>query len=230
MGKSGNASIKFFKKGTKDEERFYDLMMEYEAEYFGDMTLKEFEEKLTGVVHKDGQGEAGGLCHDLDLDLGEWVVRLEDLTDCVGRCDSENRAIYIQKSQSPAQRRLILLHEMIHAYESNWERGNQEKYVPAAFRDYVMLRLYKKLKRKVLFKLDYMLELEAHRDFSPKNAHTLLFALKSWDLDSRLKKKFGTVGGYGRADWHNQAGNLLGLRSVQALLKTLRPAFRSFLK
>lgn len=92
----------------------------------------------------------------------------------------------------------VLLHEMIHFYESTVNK--QALY----FHDALLWSLYSDLKRKIP-ELDTIIHDNAHimiesTLYEEGGLHDILFLLKSFDLDIKNGYPLGTVFGYGRED------------------------------
>ena len=178
----------------------YVKLQKYEDKYFKDMTFqdKRLQNKLMKVKIK--MGEKWVDCVEVAFySLLDWVVvyaddqnKLEENID--GKCLGEEKKIIIRKFGDLKKERNILLHEMIHAYES---------ILPEARKQYLVLYLYKKLLKKIgRRKLEKLLDLGSHAHLMMV-LHTPLFMLKSLDLDLRLKQPLGTI--YGRGDLFKEA-------------------------
>lgn len=92
----------------------------------------------------------------------------------------------------------VLLHEMIHFYESAVNE------FPLYFHDALLWSLYSDLKGKIP-KLDTIITDNAHiliesTLYTDGGLHDILFLLKSFDLDIRNGYPLGSVFGYGRED------------------------------
>lgn len=92
----------------------------------------------------------------------------------------------------------VLLHEMIHFYESAVNE------FPLYFHDALLWSLYSDLKGKIP-KLDAIITDNAHiliesTLYTDGGLHDILFLLKSFDLDIRNGYPLGSVFGYGRED------------------------------
>jgi hypothetical protein len=84
---------------------------------------------------------------------------------------------------------------MIHHYD--------HELVESGLRDFVLINLYDKLLRFISKKnLFEILCYETHQVFRIGASHSILFILKSLDLDIRLNKKLGTVMAYGKKKWY----------------------------
>lgn len=92
----------------------------------------------------------------------------------------------------------VILHEMIHLYERRFDR------FPNYFRDMVLISLYTDLKPKVLEMgedLDALIlkslnAVDANVVESTGGDHSILFFLKSLDLDIKKGYRLGTVFAY----------------------------------
>lgn len=179
---------KFFKwvKNQNPEERRIKLKaFEFQDKYFQDMTLKEYAEELT-AVESDGEIYIDDFSQDPPASIKRWRIRIKIKLDFDGLCNSKDQVIEIKKEKG--HKNLILLHEMIHAYE---DMLSEEAEV---YKQYIILRLHQKLLPKIPDLMN-LITRDCHRD---QAVHSILFLLKSLDLDLRLKKPLGTVYAYGR--------------------------------
>jgi hypothetical protein len=170
---------------TKDETNLALTALQYEDKYFKDMTFQQFE-KASGEVELDEirvQSEIAAA----PISVDQWIFTIkEDVGEyCLGQSDNKLKEIAIaHKSQNES---IILLHDMIHAYEVMLPQ--HETYVLTVF-------LFKKLSNKIP-NLMKKICVDSHTAY---RVHSVLFLLKSFDLDLRLKKPIGTVYGYGREE------------------------------
>jgi len=179
-----------------DEEFvFRDTMIGYDNKYFSDFNFKErklirdfvsyrayYEEKRRWVNVTDDLY--------LDYEIKEWIVKIRDnLDDGDGICYPKDKRIELRRQNSKRDMKLVLLHEMIHAKESKFN-----EYI----RQYLSIYLMDKLKSKNNSDLNKFLIKECHVTTYVPPAHSILFLLKSLDLDLRLKKSFGTIFGYSK--------------------------------
>jgi len=114
--------------------------------------------------------------------LDAWIFKLEEMEDCCGQCVGARKTIIIDPAQISVGEdlNLTLLHELIHAFEF---------MMPDTHKQYVTLRLFQKLEPLIPGLLD-KIETDLHTQSSE---HTLLFWLKSLDLDLRLNKSPGAI-------------------------------------
>ena len=87
---------------------------------------------------------------------------------------------------------------MIHAFEAElrWIEGKFGR-----IREILLILLYKDfVKRLGQKKVDSLLQTTSESIFW-EWGHSLLFSLKSLDIDIRLKLPFGSVFAYGKKDW-----------------------------
>lgn len=92
----------------------------------------------------------------------------------------------------------VILHEMIHLHESVLQN------VVPFFHDAVLWNLYQSLCNDVK-NLEEIVNIHGSLDnqlimYYQGGEHDILFLLKSFDLDRRLGKPFGTIFGYDMAD------------------------------
>ena len=112
------------------------------------------------------------------------------------RYDAYNHSLHIPEDELDDES--VLLHEMIHLYEHRFDR------FPNYFRDMVLISLYTDLKPKVLEMgedLDVLIlkslnAVDANIVESTGGDHSILFFLKSLDLDIRKGYHLGTVFAY----------------------------------
>lgn len=183
---------KWWNNITKEEEKLRFSMINYEDRYFKDMTLAKFEKKLTGVIEEKSKKR---MYSDLSMafeslvPMSYWILRVNNRLEKKydGKCIPKTKTIIVRKSISQNDKKITLLHEMIHAYES---------MLPIIYREYLLIYFYKLLNKKIK-NIDDIISLECHIDL---HVHSLLFCFKSIDLDLRLKQKFGTIYSYGREE------------------------------
>jgi hypothetical protein len=170
-----------------------------EKQYFTDLLLKDYEQELgvykalSGTKRRWAQALDAGFDEiALGLSIYNWSFEPTDnLMDdtgapCEGICDPKVNTIWIDAENLHDD--TTLLHEMIHAYDSVLYKKFSSQ------RDYVVLRLYEALKNQI----PDLLQLISVDLNSGNITHSLLFILKSLDLDLRLDKPLGTVYSYGR--------------------------------
>lgn len=144
--------------------------------------------------------------YDTEIDIHEELMYfssssfrcvVKSLDDCGGYCDSAEKEICIPPESIEDD--TVVLHEMIHMYESVLNFG-----VPMYYRDSLFWVLYNELKLKIP-ELDEIITNHAHilteQDlYSRGGLHDVLFLLKSFDLDMRMDYSLGTVFSYGRKE------------------------------
>lgn len=200
---------------TAEERVLATMIFSYEEEYFGDMMMEEYSSELTAAevlrtctVEEYASESTAALISSeissgLQMDgewvpiqdgfsdqypgLANWVFCIEDdTTEYEGNCYTNMQKISIcRRNRDDA---CTILHEMIHAYES---------MLSETHRQYVTIRLYDKLSKKFPHLLDW-LNADSHEY---AKVHSVLFFLKSIDLDDRLGKEPGSVYGYDRQEW-----------------------------
>lgn len=176
---------------TQDEYELQYHILEYEEEYFEDMTFQK-----------------GSICYDtvsfihdnfdffsLELEYNYYRYYINDLKDeWIGQFDQKERSITISPKYKNDQ--AVILHEMIHAYEYILNKKNP------VLCELMLIKLYNKLKPKIK-DLDSLIENHAelygqHCIAKEGGYHGILFYLKSLDLDLRCGYDLGKVCGYGR--------------------------------
>lgn len=175
---------------TPDEYELHGSILEYEENYFEDMTF-----------------QPGSICYDtvkfiidnydffsLELEYQYITYHIKNLENASGQFDSHERSITI--SPDCKNNRSVILHEMIHAYEYVLCEENP------VLCELMLIKLYDKLK-PLISNLDELIMNHAelygqHCIASSSGQHGILFYLKSLDLDLRCGYEFGKVCGYGR--------------------------------
>ena len=142
--------------------------------------------------------EGGFDIETLGLSITSYCFKVSKLRNSQGWSDSKKRIITI--STKYLEDDSTLLHEMIHAYEDFLLRRDYF-YTRLTLRDLLTHFLYRELSKKIK-DLDILIHEFIHiRPYDDKTSgggfHSLLFFLKSIDLDLRLEKKLGTVFAYG---------------------------------
>lgn len=177
-------------------------MSKYEDQYFADLTFqkKSILNQVTKAYYKRGKkwvacthdmsGDnpaAFMLCHDWLIVYNSKKYKIGD--NILGMCDGKNKTIIIRKDESKIDEKNIILHEMIHAYES---------ILFPSFREFLILYLYDLLIKKLGYKkLWKYIRTDNHVLY---RVHSPLFLLKSLELDLKLKYPLGTIYGYGREE------------------------------
>jgi hypothetical protein len=170
------------------------LALEYESRHFRDLRLedRQIEKSLLEYEWQDDVGRWHRTCRCLDSEgIDSWILRFRRHADWLGLCEPKFRRISIRPGLDDAQRRITLLHEMIHAYES---------ILTVPFREWLVLELHRRLVKKISERRLRRFEAASTNAMVHNGAHGVLFLLKSLDLDLRFGWQPGTVFGYGRAD------------------------------
>jgi len=186
---------------ASDKER--ELLEKFERfqSLFDDMLFKSgyATHDFVAIQYKDTDSDNW---HDDELDLPNdlqylddgYMIFVSDLeNDTCGQYNHENKAITIDtKSQNDDS---VLLHEMIHVYEHIID----EHLI--YYRDAIFICLYRDLKNKIPNIDDIILE---HGHIYNQNSianiggvHSILFLLKSFDIDLKMNYSIGTTFGYG---------------------------------
>lgn len=170
--------------------RLFEIETRYGEDLFSDMDLNDYIEELTCYdALVDGKWES--ISGDLPfVDVDDWrLVVVDDNGDYDGRCSPQKKLIEVTKSYATDD--IVLLHELIHAYESRLAGIAGETYT-----QYVAIRLFDQLNSRIPGLISKM-TLDVHRY---NVVHTPLFLLKSFDLDLRCGLPLGTVYMYERKD------------------------------
>lgn len=175
------------------DDRCYALLAEaigYEGEYFEDMTLEAYPAIVEALEYENG--EFPRPC------IESMCFRIaEDMGGSAGECDMRRREISI--AEEHLNDKTVILHEMIHFYEHTLNDRD------CALRDYILAKLWQKLSPGIPDLKDrvdsFVGEWESD-SWMIKNGgtHSILFLLKSLDLDQRLNVPLGTVFGYGMTE------------------------------
>ena len=115
------------------------------------------------------------------------------------KSNDEKLEISIKKGMSPKEKKITLLHEMIHAYESELQLSGYNHP-----RELVLLHLYKKLIKRLGEKKTNEIIKIASQSIFWQASHSILFTLKTIDLDLRLKLPLGSIFAYGKTDWFSK--------------------------
>jgi len=182
------------------EDELFDLILKYEKEYFEDFRFQRdsivdpFLKYEEANISEDNNGGAVTVCEDaFVLDIMQsmqhlcYDVRIEDLDDGTG-----GQVIYADKIIAIAppcvDDKSVILHEMIHVFETelDWK-----------YKAILLTCLYKDLSGKIP-ELDDLLrennQISIGSNISAKGGdYSILFSLKSFDLDLRCGFKLGTV-------------------------------------
>lgn len=200
----------YFRKGTLEKIRNANFgcsnpqaqveALTYEDRYFKDMTMRLQSIRDHYMCYELGEdGEKYVKTNYGDppvITISDWKIVERKLRNRVGVCIPKNLEIAIKQGLSPKERKITFLHELIHAYETELALANQ-----VHTRDLVFIFLYKNLvKRLGEKKTNSLLKIVSQSIFW-ESGHSLLFTLKSLDLDIRLKLPFGSVFSYGKTDF-----------------------------
>ena len=194
---------------NETEKDIWNKMLKYDDAYFSDMKIekKELIRRFGRVQYQEEDRSWRTVYDDFPLKdeiprLENWVIKIVDekKMKAWGKCVGERKMIKIAEGLNRSELKQVLLHEMIHAYEGL----NKKDKSYEVYRQFLLLYFYGKLKNKIgLDALNEIIENGLHfillGDF-----HTPLFLLKSLDLDLRLKKPWGTIHSYRRADYFEQ--------------------------
>jgi hypothetical protein len=186
----GTAYEEWFLSRSAEEIELHNKICIYQDRYFADMTLKKYAKELMKTNLMTGRSYVRTDILDCLSDTlpGQWrFMIVPDRSEWDGMCYPAD--CHIEITRSHRNDRITILHEMIHAYEAILTPY-------AMYKEWLMLRLYRDLSKKIR-ELDSYLSRNLHPDLY---VHGTLFALKSFDLDLRLKKPLGTVYAYGRDD------------------------------
>lgn len=184
--------LQWFENRTKEERDLAAEIFDYEEKHFQDFTLSKLPAALTDITHKNGKIETLDY-GDLNLSLvNHWRFYLKNLSPMVGLCNLKHKTITITKGLEKNHWKSTILHEMIHAYLS---------VLPIQFKEYFLIEKYKALKKRIP-KLDKWIHAHIHHfEYDVARSHELIFLLKSFELDLKLKYPLGTIAGYDRQNW-----------------------------
>lgn len=160
-------------------------------DYFDDMCLtkKSIVGKYLDTPYEDSKDDDD---YTLSIDAHFYKFYITDEEECDGYTDIYNRTITIHRKHINDKN--ILLHEMLHAHEHIINSA-----VPVV-RDILIIELYNHLKKHIqdLDKLIYNHANLLHNlELTDMGGnHSVLFMLKSLDLDLRLNNELFTVFGY----------------------------------
>lgn len=194
---------------NETEKDIWNKMLKYDDTYFSDMKIekKELLRRFGRIQYQEEDKSWRTAYDDFPLQheipcLDNWVIKIVDEKKMKvwGKCVGERKTIKIAEGLNRSELKQLLLHEMIHAYEGLHKKGKGYE----VYRQFFLLYFYRKLKNKIgLDVLNEIIENGLHFTLL-KDMHTPLFLLKSLDLDLRLKKQWGTIHSYRRADYFEQ--------------------------
>jgi len=187
------------------DRRLLDKTLTYEERYFKDMTLEAKEiQNLFMCYQKSDKGKwvKRSFGEIPSVSLAAWIIVERRIRGRDGYCNPKNLEIVIKKGESEKEQRITLLHEMIHALENElaWAGGCNE-----VMREILILYLYRKIvKRLGSKKTDILIQKLTPSSFwynVAGSGHSILFTLKSLDLDIRLHLPYGSIFAYGRIEY-----------------------------
>lgn len=167
---------------NKSEYNLFSKALKFQKKYFQD---------IEDIVLMNVSADVRKLMPETAVDFYEWQFNIVDKNDnFTGECTSFWKVINIVPSHINDR---ILLHEMIHAYESMLSDYKIEH-------EYLIVKLYQKLLPKIpsLIKI-----IESDINIINRE-HTVLFLLKSLDIDLMLKLPLGSIYGYGREELYKK--------------------------
>jgi len=194
---------------NETEKDIWNKMLQYDDAYFSDMRIekKELIRRFGRIQYQEEDRSWRTVYDDFPLKdeiprLENWVIKIVDekKMKAGGKCVGERKMIKIAEGLNKSKLKKALLHEMIHAYEGLYKKDKSYE----VYRQFLLLYFYGKLKNKIgLEALNEIIE-NGLQFTLLKDLHTPLFLLKSLDLDLRLKKPWGTIHSYRRADYFEQ--------------------------
>jgi hypothetical protein len=191
---------------TDEERRLTEKAMKFEDDYFEDITFRPGTPIHEYFIHVpapdpedcEKEGEGGFNIETLGLSITSYSFKVSKLRNSQGWTNGKKLIITI--SAKYLEDDSTLLHEMLHAYEDTLLIRDYLLY-RLTLRDLLTHFLYKDLSDKINrldFKIHEYIHLRPYDDQTRGGGfHSLLFLLKSLDLDLRLGTKLGTVFGYG---------------------------------
>ena len=167
---------------TKSEYNLFNKALQFQKKYFQD---------IEDIILMNVREDARKFMPTTVVDFYEWTFNVVDKNDdFTGECVGFWKVINVVPSRINNR---ILLHEMIHAYESMLDDYKIEH-------EYLIVKLYQKLLSKIP-KLIEIIELDIDKD---NREHTVFFLLKSLDIDLELKLPLGSIYGYGRENLYKK--------------------------
>ena len=180
------------KTRSEEEWELFTRMMAFEEDYFEDMTLSKDSDISAFTDEETGEMVDNPTDYSQYLSLNKYRIYVVPYDGSIGGCYFPLEKKF-EIADKYVEDETILLHEMIHAYEELLT-AQENNY-------YVCIKLYEKLRTQVP-ELMSMIATHSH-DFIREESHSPFFLLKSFDLDIRLGKPFGTVCGYKREEYFN---------------------------
>ena len=185
------------KQKTVSENRLWDLVGQYDEEFFEDLQFKpgSIVTPFIEYMMEDESDEkfyTEPQCEITSFDSMYCRLRVGDLEENTeGQVNLVNRIMTIPEKY--VDNKSVVLHEMLHVYVN-------ELY--PELKDILIVCLYRDLEKRIP-DIDDRLTMHAHINISEHTSllggeHSMLFFLKSLDLDLRCSFKLGSVCGYGR--------------------------------
>lgn len=163
---------------NKSEYNLFVKALKFQKKYFQD---------IEDVVLMNVSADVRKFMSETVVDFYEWQFNIVDKNDdFTGECTGFWKVINIVPSHINNR---ILLHEMIHVYESMLSDYKIEQ-------EYLIVKLYQKLLPKIPNLIE-IIEVDINKD---NREHTVFFLLKSLDIDLELKLPIGSIYGYGREE------------------------------
>ena len=184
------------------EEQLNKIALFYELLFFEDMTFKN--NSIVGDVFAESEQHIFRKKKDyynvegigFNLSIAQCPFRLKKMKGIEGRFNCWNKNKLSIDIHPERNIQCTVLHEMIHFYD--WQI---DRCFPYPLRDILIIRLYDKLKTQIE-KLDLLLMTYAHYDnqheiiIGKEGDHSVLFYMKSLDLEIRTNVEFGTISGF----------------------------------
>jgi len=187
-----------FRSKNPDSYKLTNIALNYEDKYFKDMTMELEAIKNNYMIYlkKGDKFVKTNLGDPPFITIADWKIIEKDTLDCEGKCDCKKLEILIKKGLSPKDKKTTILHEMIHAYEEELQLSQQGKP-----REIVFLYIHNIIIKRLGIKNTNKLLKQAQSSLFWVDDHSILFTMKSLELDLRLKLPFGSIFAYGKTDW-----------------------------
>ena len=199
MDFEGDAFCQWYNfEATEDEKVLYSRIADDFGILFEDMIFRPgtYSSELTKCYSELSQGEIYDILPDelANFDYFNFYYKAEQPDDCDGYFNREEKTL----CASPDAADSTILHEMIHLHEFVINQ------LPMYWHDTLYWALYKNLRDKIP-ELDTIITDHAHLLnesvlYKQGGLHDILFLLKSFDLDIKMRYPLGTVLAYGRAE------------------------------
>ena len=178
-----------------EESALHLQAIEYQDKYFKDLTFEEMRIRRKLAFHKieeDGQWLEVETDLQVNPRIDRWIFRYRSFRNGkLAECDPMKRTIAIKKGLEGDDLKSVLVHEMIHAFES---------MMTMAYRDWLLVDLYSRMTKKLGERTTRRcVDLSTHAVVHEAH-HGPFFLLKSLELDERLGWKRGSVFGYRREE------------------------------